>query len=163
MSNSMTHTVRGLALAAVLGLTGQATAQDRKPAVQPDSPGAKGGHDAAYEQCAKACNDCEQICAACATHCADLLAQGKKEHLKTLATCRDCATTCAAAAKIVAGKGPFSDLICTACADACKRCGDACDQFKDDPMMKKCADECRKCEKACRDMLQHTGKGGDKR
>ncbi|AWM37090.1 hypothetical protein C1280_08670 [Gemmata obscuriglobus] len=117
-------------------------------------------HDAAFESCAKACNDCEQVCTSCATHCADLLAQGQKDHQKTLATCRDCATTCAAAARIVAAKGPFADLICTACADACKRCGDACDQFKDDPMMKQCADECRRCEKVCRDMPARTGAKG---
>jgi hypothetical protein len=146
-----------VAVAAAAVAAGLSAAQDRTPG----QPGAKGGgHDQSYEQCAKACNDCEQICAACSTHCAELVAQGRKEHLRTLRTCQDCATTCAAAAKIVAAKGPFADLICTACADACKRCGDECDKFKDDPMMKRCADECRRCEKACRDMLAHVGKGG---
>lgn len=156
-----------IALAGVMGLSGGTTAQPPAGS-QPGgkAAGAAGGkdaHAAAFEQCAKACNDCEQICAACATHCAHMLAGGKKEHLKTLATCQDCATTCAAAAKITAGKGPFSDLICTACADACKRCGDACDRFKDDPMMKRCAEECRRCEKECREMHQHTGKGSGER
>lgn len=146
------------ALVTTLASAGVSSAQDRAPGRAADQPGAKSGPDAAYEQCAKACNDCEQVCAACATHCAHMLAQGKKEHLRTLATCRDCATHCAAAARIVAGKGPFSDLICTACAEACKRCGDACAKYPDDPMMKRCADECRKCEQACRDMLKHVGK-----
>lgn len=113
-------------------------------------------HAAAYEECARACNDCQRLCDMCANHCAKLVAEGKKEHLTTLRTCQDCATHCSAAACIVARMGPFSDLICTACADACKRCGDECEKFKDDPMMKKCAEECRKCEKACREMLKHT-------
>ncbi len=150
------------ALFSVACLGFAADAQDR-PAAQPAAgqPGA-GGHDAAFEQCAKACDDCARVCDQCSAHCAKLLADGKKEHLKTLQTCQDCATICSAASCVVAKGGPFSDLICTACADACKRCGDACDQHKDDPMMKKCAEECRKCEKACRDMLQHTGQGGKK-
>jgi hypothetical protein len=121
-----------------------------------------GHHDDHFMQCAKACDDCGRICDACAAHCAQMIAEGKKEHLKTLATCADCATACKAASCIVARKGPFSDLICTACADACKRCGDACEQFKDDPMMRHCAEECRKCEKACREMLKHIGPGEKK-
>jgi hypothetical protein len=114
-------------------------------------------HDDHYMQCAKACDDCGRVCDACSAHCAKMAADGKKEHLKTMATCADCAAACKAASCIVARKGPFSDLICTACAEACKRCGDACEQMKDDPMMKQCADECRKCEKACREMLKHVG------
>jgi hypothetical protein len=78
----------------------------------------------------------------------------------TLRTCQDCATTCSAAASIVARKGPFSKLICTACADACQRCGKTCEQYLDDPQMKKCAAECRECEKACRDMVKHGGQEG---
>jgi hypothetical protein len=89
-----------------------------------------------------------------------LVSQGKKEHLRTAGTCVDCADVCAAAAQIVARKGPFADLICTACADACKRCGDECEKHLNEPMMKQCADECRKCEKACREMLKHVGHTG---
>jgi hypothetical protein len=116
-------------------------------------------HHAAHMDCAKACDDCARICDACAAHCAMMVADGKKEHLKTAATCADCATICRAAASVTARKGPFSDAICTACAEACKRCGDACDKHKDDDMMRKCAEECRRCEKACRDMLKHVGHG----
>lgn len=123
-------------------------------------------HHEEYEKCAKACNDCQRICDACATHCAMLVADGKKDHLKTLMTCRDCADFCAAAAEIVARGGPFADLICKSCADACNRCGKACEKFKDDEMMRRCAQECFRCEKACREMLTHVhhhheGKGGE--
>ena len=58
--------------------------------------------------------------------CARLIARvdfrGQKEHLATLHTCQDCATVCSAAASIVARKGPFSEIICMSCADACKQC-----------------------------------------
>lgn len=121
-------------------------------------------HDSKHHQhfmdCAKACHDCARICDACGAHCAKLVAEGKKEHLKTLQTCQDCATFCSAAACITARSGPFADLICKSCADACKRCGDACAKHKEDEMMKKCAEECYRCEKACRAMLKHLGKAG---
>jgi hypothetical protein len=93
-----------------------------------------------------------------------MVAQGKKEHQTTLRTCLDCATHCSAAAQITARRGPFSDLICKACAEACAKCGKECAKFSEDEHMKKCADECRRCEKACREMLTHlsAGEGGAK-
>lgn len=110
------------------------------------------------EHCARACSDCQRICDQCSTHCADLMAQGMKEHKKTLMTCQDCAEVCASASKIVSRGGPFADVICKACAETCARCGQACDVHgAHDKIMKACADECRKCEKACREMLKHTG------
>jgi hypothetical protein len=114
-------------------------------------------HASAYQECAKKCGDCQRICDMCAAHCAKLVASGKTQHLTTLQTCQDCATHCSAAACIVARSGPFSDTICKACEDACRRCATECDKFSDDSMMKECAEECRKCEKACKDMLSHLG------
>jgi len=112
-------------------------------------------HMQAFDQCAKECSDCQRACDSCAHHCAHMIASGKKEHLSSLQTCQDCATHCSAAACIMSRKGPFSDLICTACAEACARCGKECEKFPDDQHMKACAEECRKCEKACREMLKH--------
>src|SRR5262249_39007845 len=120
-------------------------------------PAADHKHDSHFMDCAKACHACARECDACGAHCAKLIAEGKKEHLKTLKTCQDCGTFCSAAACITARSGPFSDLICKSCADACKRCGDACSKYKTDEMMKRCADECYRCEKACKEMLKHTG------
>lgn len=114
-------------------------------------------HVAAYETCAKACGDCQRACDSCAAHCAMLISQGKAEHFQTLQTCQDCATCCSAAASIVARMGPFSDAICKACAEACARCGKACEKLSKDAHMKKCAEECKHCEKACRDMLTYAG------
>jgi hypothetical protein len=137
--------------AAGLAATAQGAAQKSAP------PGAAHAHNEQFQKCAQACNDCQRMCAACATHCAGLLAEGKKDHLTTLRTCLDCADFCVAAAQIVARGGPFADLICTACADACARCGKECERFASDKMMKECAEECRRCEKACREMLHHLG------
>ncbi|MFO0930038.1 MAG: four-helix bundle copper-binding protein [Gemmataceae bacterium] len=112
-------------------------------------------HAPMYMDCAKACDDCARTCDACAAHCGRMLAKGKQDHLHTLHTCSDCATVCKAAGCITARQGPFSETICTACAEVCKRCGDACEKHPADEMMTKCAAECRRCEKACREMLTH--------
>jgi hypothetical protein len=151
------------ALAAVLIVAGLATLHFYASAQgqQRQAPTSEGdAHQAAFLTCAKACNDCQRICDACNAHCSHLVASGQKEHMKTARTCQDCATFCSAAAQIVARHGPFSDLICSSCAEACGRCGKACDEMGHDKMMKDCAEECKRCEKACREMVNHTGKGG---
>jgi len=112
-----------------------------------------------YDRCAVACDSCKRACDMCGVHCSNLVAQGHKEHMETVRTCQDCSTLCAAASNIVAKRGPFSDLVCTACAEACKRCGDACQRHaQHDEVMKKCAEECHQCEQACRAMLHHSGR-----
>jgi len=117
---------------------------------------AQDAHDrgAVYTKCAQACGDCQRQCDACARHCADMLADGMKEHITTLRTCQDCADFCTAAAQIVARQGAFSNLICQSCADACARCGKECDKFIGDKTMADCAKACRDCEKACRAMVK---------
>jgi hypothetical protein len=114
-------------------------------------------HHVHFEKCAKACADCMRECDSCARHCAELVAQGKKEHLHTLGTCIDCAEVCAAAARIVARRGPMSHTICEACAKVCDDCGAACEKHAGDEHMARCARECRTCATACREMLKHTG------
>ena len=44
-------------------------------------------HASAYDACAKACNDCQRACDHCTTHCATLVAEGKKEIGR--ASCRE--------------------------------------------------------------------------
>lgn len=140
----------GLVAAGLLA-TGAGAVEDKKAEGKADDK-----HMAMFKDCAKACDDCKRMCDTCGAHCAKMLADGQKMHYESLKTCQDCAAICAAAACVTAKQGPFSDIICTACADACKRCGDTCEKHAaHDAMMKECAAECRKCEKACRDMLAH--------
>jgi hypothetical protein len=109
--------------------------------------------------CAKACSDCQRACDSCATHCTLLLAEGKKEHMKSLRSCQDCATICAASSQIVARNGPTSVLMCECCAKACDLCGKSCEAFPEDKHMKSCAEECRRCETACKAMVKHMAGG----
>lgn len=147
--------VTGLSAVALAALEGSAFAQ--APAAE---KGAVAGavhaeHDSMLQACAQACSDCQRACDMCSTHCAHKLAEGHKEHMASLGTCRDCADFCATAAQIVSRGGPFSTEICKGCAEACAQCAAACEKFPDDAHMKACAAECRKCEKACREMVSH--------
>lgn len=122
-----------------------------------EKPAAKTGesHDQHFWNCADTCHNCARMCEACSTHCSQLLAEGKKDHLEPLQTCRDCASICTAAASVTSRVGPFSEIICKSCAESCKRCGDTCAKHKDNPMIVRCAEACFKCEKACNEMLKH--------
>ncbi|WP_439631013.1 four-helix bundle copper-binding protein [Gemmata sp.] len=138
-------------------------AQPPIPNPTPAASAAKGNVDPKmpmFLHCAKACDDCARICDTCSAHCAKLVADGKKEHLATLRTCQDCADACSATARVAARDGPMTDLMAAACADVCKRCGDACEKHATDSMMKQCADECRRCEKVCRGMGKPPASGG---
>jgi hypothetical protein len=148
----------GLAICAALA--GWSTAQDRTKAEPKEGANA----NQPYWDCAKACDDCARMCTACGTHCTQMVADGHKNHMETVQTCQDCASICTAAGSVTARSGPFSDTICTACAEACKRCGEACGKHAShDLIMKNCAEECKKCEQACRDMLKHVGHGAERR
>lgn len=143
----------------VAGLTAVTLGALQNPALaqRPITLAAKGeeAHGEMLDACAKACSDCQRECERCATHCGRQLEAGKKDHIKTLATCLDCASFCAAAASIVARSGPFAAIICKACVDACAMCAKECEKFRDDKHMQACAEECRKCEKACTETAAH--------
>lgn len=113
-------------------------------------------HAAHFQACAKECAECMRECQSCARHCADMIVEGKKDHMTALGHCVDCADFCAAAAKIVARRGPLAAAICESCAKACDACAGECEKFPDDEHMKRCAHECRTCAKACRAMLENS-------
>jgi hypothetical protein len=143
--------ILGVVVMAVLGLLSGGTIS---------AGGQAGGHHAAHmDKCAKACTMCLRECESCAHHCAHLISQGQKEHLKTLGTCADCADFCAAAARIVSRHGPMATTICESCAKACDTCGKACEGFPNDEHMARCAKACRDCASECRTMIQHMNQG----
>jgi hypothetical protein len=140
--------VVALALFGVMAVAQQGTAQEKK--------GDHTEHNAMMQECAKACSDCQRACDFCATHCAHMLANGKKEHLACMMNCQDCATCCAACAQSCSRGGPLSSIMAECCAKCCDKCAVACEAFPDDKQMKACAEECRKCEKSCKAMVKHT-------
>jgi hypothetical protein len=125
-------------------------------ASKPDQP-QHGKMTAEQEKCAWACVDCARECEACLDHCAALISEGKKEHLRPLKACTDCGDICALAAKVVARNGALQAEVCEGCARACDSCGKVCEKFPQDEMMKKTADACKTCAQACREMIKHVG------
>jgi hypothetical protein len=115
-------------------------------------------HDHDGHVCAKACSACQRECDSCATHCGQKLLAGKADHIKSMLTCQDCADVCATAARIVSRGGPFSVLLCEACAAACSKCAAQCEKFPDDEHMQKCAKQCLACREACLEMTRAAGK-----
>jgi hypothetical protein len=145
-----------LSAAAFAALAGVALGEDAKRDVAARRDGGP-HHKEEFDKCAEACGRCQRECDACSAHCTEHIVEGHKHHLATLQSCRDCADICSAAAEIVARRGVLSDIICSACADACARCANACEEHgRDDRVMKACAEECRRCERACRDMIATT-------
>ena len=130
-----------------MAFTGMALAQAFTQTAPAADPASGGQHARHISECALTCDEC-------AAHCARKLAEGKADHMRSLQLCQDCAAVCHAASAIAARKGPLSDVILIACAEACKRCGEQCVQLKDDKMMMRCADACRTCETHCREMLK---------
>jgi hypothetical protein len=162
---SITKPIAVLTLLVAVGVAGVFAAGEKQPPTGAAPPAAQPNPDPKMPQfleCAKVCDDCGRACDTCGAHCANLMAEGQKQHLQTLRTCQDCAAICSSASCVVAKSGPFSDLVCTACAEACKRCAEACQKHAEhDPIMKQCADECKRCEKSCRDMLKGIVRKGE--
>jgi len=134
MKNRMFGGLSAMALAFTLAVVGVDTFAHQAQAAEMKV-------DPKLQECAKACSDCQRVCDLCATHCANLLADGKKEHLSCLMHCRDCATCCAACSQVCASGGPLSAVMADCCAKCCDHCAKACEAFPDDKHMKACAEE----------------------
>jgi hypothetical protein len=99
---------------------------------------------------------CGQACTACADAC---LSEDMVAELTTcIRTDLDCADICAATARVLSRHTGYdatiSRTLLTACAAACKSCGDECARHAEmHEHCRICAEACRACEQACRDLL----------
>lgn len=106
-----------------------------------------------FEDCIKACQECEIICNQCAIACL-----GEKD-VGHLASCirlnLECATICATAARVMSLDGRFSKDLCELCVAICLACAEECEKHVAMGMehCRECAEACRKCAKACEQML----------
>ena len=114
-------------------------------------------HDKTHEECLKACSDCAKVCDETFHHCYLEVAQGKKEHAKSLHLLSDCAGFCGLSACMIAKHSPLMVHSCAACAEACKATAAEVGKF-DSPEMKAAAKTLLACEKSCREMVAHMGK-----
>lgn len=109
-------------------------------------------HDRVHEECLKACSDCAKMCDETFHHCYLQVAQGKKEHAKSLHLVSDCAGFCALSACMIAKHSPLMIHSCEACAEACEETAAEVGKF-DSKEMQAAAKTLLACEKSCREMV----------
>lgn len=102
------------------------------------------------QRCIQECLSCFSVCSQTLSHC---LRKGGKHAAPELAKVLvDCAESCQLSAAMMSRESAFHARHCMLCADICKACEEACEEFPDDAQMKACADACRACSAACRAM-----------
>ena len=111
-------------------------------------------------RCIEACFDCAQACTACADDC--LSEDSVAELVKCIRTNQDCADICVATGSILSRQTEYdaniARTVVTACAQACKTCGDECARHADmHEHCRVCAEACRRCEQACQELLAAIG------
>ena len=102
-----------------------------------------------------AINDCAQACIADTD--ADLGERDVTEMVKCIRLCLDCVDVCTATAAVISRPADYdADVtrpLLQACVAICKSCGDECERHAHMPHCQVCAEACRRCEQACRDLL----------
>jgi len=104
----------------------------------------------------EAMQDCAQACTACADAC--LGEESVQDLAKCIRTDLDCADICGTTASVMSRQTEYdanvSRALVEACAQACKSCGDECEQHASHhEHCRVCAEACRRCEDACRQLL----------
>jgi hypothetical protein len=107
-------------------------------------------------ECIEACFDCAQACTACADACLG------EEDVQMLARCirlnLDCADVCEATGHILSRQTATELRMLRAslqaCAEACRLCGEECEQHAGHhEHCRVCAESCHRCEQACNNAL----------
>jgi hypothetical protein len=102
------------------------------------------------QRCIQECLSCFSVCEQTLAHC--LRKGGKHAAPELVKVMVDCAESCRMSAAMMSRESAFHARHCGLCADICKACEEACEEFAGDAQMKACADACRSCADACRQM-----------
>lgn len=137
--------------AAGLAVASTAIAGPRGPATE-----ATQRHDKEHEDCLKACSDCAKTCDETFHHCYVQVAEGKRDHAKSLHLLSDCAGFCSLSACMIAKHSPLMSYSCGACAEACHATAAEVGKF-DSPEMKAALKSLQACETSCRAMVAAMG------
>ncbi len=143
--------VLGALGAGAIGAAALHTAQAQDPKAHQGEAAHR--HDAVHKECLDACSDCAKMCDETFHHCFMMVAEGKKEHARSLHLVSDCAGFCSLSACMIAKHSPLMAYSCGACADACKATAAEVEKF-DSPEMKAAAKSLRRCETSCREMVK---------
>ncbi len=116
------------------------------------------GHDKIHQDCLQACGDCAKACDEAFHHCYMQVAEGKREHARSLHLVSDCAGFCALSACTIAKHSPLMAYSCDACAKACADTVAETSKF-DSPEMRAVTKSLKHCEETCKAMVAAMGKG----
>lgn len=109
--------------------------------------------------CIDACLECSQACTACADAC--LSENDVASMAKCIRTNLDCSDICAATANVLSRHTGYDANVTRgmleACRTACTSCGDECGSHDGMQHCSICAEACRRCEQACADLLSSLG------
>ena len=97
--------------------------------------------------CIQNCQDCYRACLQTLAYCMDQ--GGRHAQPQLLRLLMDCADICATSAAFMLRRSDLHAHTCAACAEVCRRCGDACEAISDDLRMRALADTCRHCAESC--------------
>ncbi len=114
---------------------------------------AQGGTNDMHDRCAKDCASAMNACNKGFHHCYRQVAEGKREHARTMHLCVDCADICGTAAALVARMSPLMAHTCKAAAECCEGLITQCEKLND-PEMRSVIEACHSCVKSCREMVQ---------
>ena len=114
----------------------------------------------ALARCIAECFSCEATCTSCADAC--LGEETVDELVRCIRLNLDCADLCAATGRALTRRTAFEPQlarhILEACAQACRICGDECEQHAEHhEHCRVCADACRRCEDACHQVASTIG------
>ena len=106
-----------------------------------------------------ALSDCAQACTADID--ADLSEQDLAEMVKCIRLCLDCADVCTATLGVTSRPAGYDASVTRpllqACVAICKSCGDECERHaQHHGHCRVCAEACRRCEQACHEFLAAT-------
>ncbi len=115
---------------------------------------------AALQRCIETCFECAQVCTACADAC--LSEKMVADLTKCIRTNLDCADVCVTTGKVLSRHTGYdahlTRAVLEACIQACKSCGDECQQHATmHEHCRVCAESCQSCEQSCHDLLGALG------
>ncbi|NKE67553.1 four-helix bundle copper-binding protein [Ramlibacter sp. RBP-2] len=102
-----------------------------------------------YQSCIDACNACAVACNHCAISC--LMEPDVKMMARCIALDIDCAEICQFAAAAMSRASESSRLVCQACAEICRLCGEECAKHRMEHCQQ-CAQACMRCADECSKM-----------
>lgn len=106
--------------------------------------------DPALNECIDHCTDCHAACLETINHClSEGAAHTHPDHIALMAVCAD---MCATSANAMLRGASALTITCSAAAEICRECADACDEMGGDPVLQHCAELCRRCADSCEAM-----------